>query len=223
MKTRLLKKTVAIMAVAGLAWSASTAVAQDSSAASTVQPAAAPGGSAPQLAYGVPQILQLVQAKVNDDTIIAYIKNSGNSYGLNADQIIYLRQQGVSDAVISTMLNQPRAGVAAATPATPAPQPVASAADSGQVSTATVAPTVTYVQTVPAATYYYQPYYYPDYAWYPPVSFSFGWGGGYNYRGGWHGGGFGGGWHGGGYGGGFHGGGSGWHGGGGGFHGGGHR
>ena len=45
-------------------------------------------------------------------TIIAYIRNSGNSYGLNADQIIYLRQQGLSDAVIRVMLSQPRAGVA---------------------------------------------------------------------------------------------------------------
>jgi hypothetical protein len=43
-------------------------------------------------------------------------------------------------------------------------------------ATATVAPTVAYVQTVPATTYYYQPYYCPAYAWYPPVSFSFGWG-----------------------------------------------
>ena len=41
---------------------------------------------------------------------MAYIKNSGNSYGLNADQIIYLRQQGVSDAVITAMLNQPKPG-----------------------------------------------------------------------------------------------------------------
>ena len=205
------------MAVTCLAWSASTVGAQDSSVASAAQPAAA-SENAPQLAYGVPQVLQLAQAKVNDATIIAYIKNSGNSYGLNADQIIYLRQQGVSDAVITTMLNQPKPGVAAATPATPAPQPVASTADAGQVSTATVAPTATYVQTVPETTYYYQPYYQPYYypyyyGWYPPVSFSFGWGGGY-YRGGWHGGGYGGGWHGGGYGGGFHGGG---------FHGGGHR
>jgi hypothetical protein len=72
----------------------------------------------------------------------------------------------------------------------------ASTATTGSGSTATVAPTVTYVQTVPDTTYYYQPYYYqpyyyPDYAWYPPVSFSFGWGWG----GGWHGGGWHGGWH----------------------------
>ena len=51
-----------------------------------------------------------LKANVGDETIIAYIKNSGNSYGLNADQIIYLRQQGVSDAVVRTMLNQPQTG-----------------------------------------------------------------------------------------------------------------
>jgi uncharacterized membrane protein YgcG len=168
--------------------------------------------TAPQLSYGVPQVLQLSQAKVSDSTIIAYIQNSGNSYGLDANQIIYLRQQGVSDAVINTMLTQPKnaaANVQAAPP--PADQP----------STAVVQPTVTYVQSAPASsvyvvpdtqTYYYdsayyQPYYYPYYG-YPAVSLSFGFGGGWGgyYGGGYHGGG---GWHGGG--GGFHGGGGGWH------------
>jgi hypothetical protein len=197
---------VAVMAIAGLALSASTALAQDSSAKNTVQPAAV-NASVPQLSYGVSQVVQLAQAKIGDDTIIAYIKNSRNSYGLTVDQIIYLRQQGISEPVITAMLNQPGPGVAVATPTTPAPQPVAaSTATTASGSTATVAPTVTYVQTVPDTTYYYQPYYYqpyyyPDYAWYPPVTFSFGWGWG----GGWHGGG----WHdGGGHGGGGHGG---WH------------
>ncbi len=196
MKTNLLKKTAAILAALGLSWSAVTALAQNSPATVTTQP---------QLAYGVPQVLQLVQAKVGEDTIIAYVRNSGTSYGLNADQIIYLRQQGVSDAVITAMLNQPRAGVGVASspaPATSYATPAPSSPES--VSTATVAPTVTYVQTVPTTTYYYydQPYYYPyyyGYGFYPPVTFSFGWGGG---------------WHGGYHGGGFHGGG---------FHGGGHR
>jgi len=156
------------------------------------------------LAYGVPEILQLARAKVGETTIIAFIKNSGNSYGLNADQIIYLRQQGISDAVITTMLNQPRTSVAAAVPIAPAPSPVASIAYGGQASTAMVAPAATYVQTVPDSAYYSQPYYsqpdysqpdyyYPDYGWYPTVPFYFG-GGGY-YGGGWRGGGYGGGGH----------------------------
>ena len=192
---------VAVMAIAGLALSASTVLAQDSSAKNTVQTAVV-NASVPQLTYGVSEILKLAQAKIGDDTIIAYIKNSRNSYGLDANQIIYLRQQGISDAVVTAMLNQPAPGLAVATPTSPAPQPVAaSTATTASGSTATVAPTVTYVQTMPDTTYYYQPYYYPAYPWYPPVSFSFGWG--------WGGGWYGGGWHGGGgHGGGGHGG---WH------------
>jgi hypothetical protein len=187
------KPFLAITIVVGLALSTLAVAAQNSSAA------------APPLSYGVPQILQLTQAKVSDDTIIAYIHNSGNSYGLDANQIIYLRQQGVSDNVLNTMLNQPKA---ASAPAQPATQPDNSS--TAQVSTAVAQPTATYLQTVPSSqvyvipdtqTYYYnsyyaQPYYYyPYYGWsYPAVSLSFGFGG--RWGGGWHGGGFhGGGWH----------------------------
>jgi hypothetical protein len=198
MKTKNWQKMAAAAALAGLALSVSTALAQDSSARNTVPPAAV-NASVPQLSSGVSQIVQLAQAKIGDDTIIAYIKNSRNSYGLTADQIIYLRQQGISEAVLTAMLNQPGPGVAVAAPATPAPPPMAASTPAtASGSTATVAPTVTYVQTVPAASYYYQPYYpyyynqpyyYPAYGWYPPVSLSFAWGWG------WHGGGWHGGWH----------------------------
>jgi hypothetical protein len=196
MKTINLKNMLAVLAVGVLVCGAISVTAQDA--------------ATPPLAYGVPQILQLSQANVGNDTIIAYIKNSGTSYGLNADQIIYLKQQGLSDGVITAMLNQPKAGVAMPAPATPAPQPAAAPAVA-TVPTPTPAPTVTYVQSAPATTYYYQPYqpyyypaYYPAYSVYPAVSLSFGWGwggGGYyhgGYYGGWHGGGYGG-WHGGGW------------------------
>ena len=218
MKIKFLKTVTIASSIAILAWATPPLMAQDSAATTVVQPAPV-SAPIPQLAYGVPQILQLAQAKVSDDTIFAYIKNSGNSYGLNADQIIYLRQQGISDVVITTMLNQPRPASAAVTPATPTPPPLASVAYNGQVSMATVAPAVTYVQTAPDSIYYShpyyydQPYFYPDYGWYPPMSFSFGWYGGGGYGGGWRGGGS----HVGGFGGG------GFHGGGGGGHGGGHR
>ncbi len=216
MKTNRLQQVLAAVAATSLTFSAATAWAQDAPAPNAVQPVqpAAVNLPAPRLGYGASQVLQLEQAKLGDATIIAYIRNSGNSYGLNADQIIYLRQQGLSDGVITAMLSQPRAGVALPLPTTPAPAPVAATAYAGQASTATVAPPATYVQTVPdvsyyAAPYYYDPYYYyPGYAWYPPVTIGWGWGwggwGGYygGYRGGWHGCGYGGGWHGGGYGGG---------------------
>jgi hypothetical protein len=171
---------------------------------------AATTASGPQLSPAAAQVLQLAQAKVGDDTIVAYIQNSGTIYGLNANQIVYLKQQGVSSSVINTMLNQ-RTRLAATTGV----QPDNSAAAGTQASTAVAQPTVTY-ETVPSPTayvipdtqtynydaYYYQPYYYPYYAWpYPAVSLSFGYGGirggGYYHGGGFHGGGFhgGGGWH----------------------------
>ena len=140
----------ALLAVASITFSTSSARGQDSTAATTTTqssdstaavqttqptdsapvqttPVAAPVAQAPQMAYGVSQILELSQAKVDDNTIISYVQNSGNSFGLNAAQIIYLRQQGLSSAVINAMLSQPRPGVMGSAPvvqmpSTPAPQ-----------------------------------------------------------------------------------------------------
>ena len=103
MKTRTspgLFLTVTITAMLVLA--ARNVPAQDSTTTSAAQTAPV------QLSYGVSQIIQLSKAKVSDDTIVNYIRNSGSSYGLEASQIVYLKQQGVSDTVINTMLNQPR-------------------------------------------------------------------------------------------------------------------
>jgi hypothetical protein len=200
------------LAVAAAFLLATNLVAQDSTATATAAtPTTASNQAAPQLSYGVPQVLQLSQAKVGDDTIVAYIKNSGTIYSLDASQIIYLRQQGVSDRVVTAMLGQ-RNNVAASSTQTAAQASAQNDSTSAQTSTAVAQPTVTYVQTVPSSSvyvipdtqtynydaYYYQPYYYPYYAWpYPAVSLSFGFGGRWG-GGGWHGGGFhggGGGWH----------------------------
>jgi len=214
MKTRNFQKLrLTLVALTMLALAAGNVRAQNSTTSTTTSTAATPAAAkaAPQLSYGVPEVLQLSQAKVGDSTIITYIQNSGNNYGLNAAQIIYLRQQGVSDAVINAMLNQ-RTQTAQTTSTTATSQSADSSAYNTQIPTPTPAPTVTYVQTVPASTvyvipdtqtydyntwlYYHSPYYgyYPAYYWpYPAVSVSFGWGGGWGgYRGGWHGGG---GWH----------------------------
>jgi uncharacterized membrane protein YgcG len=179
----------------------------------SVAQAARAGRTAPQLSYGMPQVLQLAHAKISDSTIIAYIQNSGTVYNLDASQIVYLKQQGVSDAVIAAMINQ-RSRVSAAALDNTAPP------TSGQTAAVVAQPATSYVQTVPSSTayvvpdtqsyYYYSPYYYPYYGYYwwpyPVVSFSFGYGGGYwgGYHGGYHHGGGGGGYRGGG---GYHGGG----------------
>jgi hypothetical protein len=185
------KTFLAVIAAASFAFSTMAVAAEDS-----------PANAAPALAYGVPQILKLAQAKVTDEVIIAYIHNSGSSYGLDADQIIYLRQQGISDKVLTTMLAQPRPASVAA-PAAPSPvnsYPV-------QTPVAYAPPAPAYDQTAPASSVYvmpnnqiyyssWYPNYYPYYSYYagcyPYLGFSYGWCGGYRgncyYRGGYCGG-----------------------------------
>ena len=97
--------------------------AQDATAPAATTPDAAPAAPvtlAPQLSYGVSSIVQLSQANVGDATIVKYIQTGGSGFGLNADQIIYLKQQGVSDTVVNAMLNQP-SQASAGTVATAAP------------------------------------------------------------------------------------------------------
>jgi len=220
MKMKFLGRLAACLAVAGLTFSTSWAGAQEASAAVAV-PASA-STAAPQLDYAAAQILQLAQAKIGDATIVAYIKNSGNGYRLDASQIIYLQQQGLSPDVLNAMLSQPKAGVLASTaPATPAPgldsalsaQPAYDAQPAAPTSI--VGPSVTAIDPTAAAIYsspYYSPYYYPYYS-YPYVYPAYGYYGFHPHAsvsiglGGWRGGGFRGGFYGGGFrGGGSHGG-----------------
>jgi uncharacterized membrane protein YgcG len=188
MKTKYFQRASPFIAAAvALVIAAGTVSAQDNASPAT-----------PQLTYGVSQVVQLSKANIGEDTIVTYVQNSGNSYGLDADQIVYLKQQGVSANVINAMINQRNRPVASA--------PVSTATDS-QASYTAPASTVNFVQTAPAyvpastvyvmpdtQTYDYYSYYHPYYPYYygwPAVSLSFGWGGrwGGGYYGGWHGGG----------------------------------
>jgi hypothetical protein len=201
-------------------------------------PAEMPPAETPTTAPNIPlppaaaEVLQLAQAKVSDSTIITFVQNSSTVYGLNASQIVYLKQQGVSEPVINAMLNQRNAMAAVAQQQLQQQQqqtPPPGIDQSAVAQPSTPAPSTTII--VPdssssyynnwAAPYWYYPYpYYYSWGW--PVYW--GWGGrgyygGYRgYYGGFHGG-FSGGFHGstggGGFSGGFHG-----SSGGGGFHGG---
>lgn len=158
--------------------------------------ATAPAQAVPPLSYGVSDVLQLSQAQVSDGTIVTYIRTSGNSYGLDAGQIVYLRQQGVSDTVITAMLTQPKAGTTGYAagnypPPPPPPQPMVDATPPPPVDT-TPSSTVYVIPDTATANYcanYYN--YNPGGAWSfyaSPVVYI----GGGGYGGGWHGGG---GWH----------------------------
>ncbi len=205
MKTLSVQKWFVAVGVA--AFLAATAMAQNNAQTPDISVV---NSTAPALASSVAQVLELSQAKISDGTIISFIQNSQTTYPLAASQIVYLKQQGVSDLVLNAMLNQHPAMAASAQAA---PPPAVASSASAEIPSATV-PATTYVQSAPSSvyvipdtqTYYYDYGYYGyPYYYYPPVGVSiglgWGWYGGY---GGWHGGY--GGWH-GGYGGGFRGGG----------------
>jgi uncharacterized membrane protein YgcG len=192
--------------------------AQNSNPASSNAVAAAPASTSEtrpvQLSPDAAEILKLGRAHLSDEVIIAFIRNSARIYPLSASEIIYLRGQGVSDQVVTAMLNSRQNAAATAAQATPHPAPTGPTADwansSPQPAPATAQYAPTYVETAPVyaqpspvyaypAPYYGYYDYWPYYWGYPALSFSFGFGGGH--YGGYHGGGF--------HGGGFHGGGGG--------------
>ena len=159
-----------------------------------------------ELPYGVAEVLKLSQAKVGDDIISSYIQNSGTVYNLDPSDIVYLKEQGVSERIVNQMLEQrkrlaaasaqPSAAVAQSRPAytsaAPAPAPTSVAPAPTYVPSST-----TYVISDPApaypyygySPYYYGPYYggYYGYQYYYPF-FGFGFGyGRYGYYGGYRG------------------------------------
>jgi len=96
-----------------------------SSSAATMSP---PG---PQSAPTVPsnidpqsplaEVIKLAQAGVGETVIQSYIANSQTPFNLDSDEIIYLRDLGLSDASINAMLQRDQA--LGATASAPAPQP----------------------------------------------------------------------------------------------------
>jgi len=182
-------------------------------AAVTVQASVDPA----KLPYGVADVVKLARAQVSEDVITTYVLNSGTAYNLSSTEIVYLRDQGVSDRVINVMLDQRRNLAASMSQPPPAAQPTQqpsypdNAAAGAYAQTAPNVPSSSlYVipySTYPAYSYYDSyPYYYSypyygGYYGYGGPSFVFSFGRGFSH--GFHGGGF----HGGSHGGGFHGGG----------------
>lgn len=79
------------------------------------------------LSPGLQEVVKLTQAHMGDDVIMAYIKNSGAAYPLSANDILYLNSQGVSQPVISALLQSKSA--ADANPPPSVPPPAAPSAD----------------------------------------------------------------------------------------------
>src|SRR5262249_12869800 len=130
-------------------------------------------------------VLKLSRAQIGEEIILNYVQNSGTIYNLAPKDIVYLRDQGVSDKVVNAMLDQRRrvegaaqfaaaqaqAAQAAAAAANPAPavDPNAVAAQPDAAAAGT-----TYAQaplTPPASSVYVIPYNSASYAYYGPYGY----------------------------------------------------
>ena len=65
------------------------------------------------LSPGLAEIIKMAQAHIADDTILAYIQNSGQAYNPSADEILYLSDLGISDKIMAALLKKPEAALAA--------------------------------------------------------------------------------------------------------------
>lgn len=129
---------LAVVVIGCLCWNGGT----------TGRAQSAPANQSPQ----VQEVVKLTQAKMSDDVILQYIKNSGASYNLSADDILYLNSQGVSQAVISALLASKSSAPAAPTAPTAPPVPAAPAAPTAVAIPGTPAPQVSPYPGAPAPT-----------------------------------------------------------------------
>jgi hypothetical protein len=54
---------------------------------------------------GAAEVVRLAESGVGDDVVLAYIQNSQATFNLGADDVLYLRDLGLSSPVITAMLN----------------------------------------------------------------------------------------------------------------------
>jgi hypothetical protein len=179
--------------------------------AQNTAPTTAPAGVAPPtpsnptspvpLSAGASDVLKLASGHVGDKTIVAFVEASAETYPLSASEIVYLKEQGVSDQVLTVMLKQSRKTTTGASqpspqpsavPAvTPATQPTGVAQSAPQAPTVAPAPPPSYSSTAqPSATYVPTvPVYSPSQTVYvePPALTSYPYYGYYPYYGGYYG------------------------------------
>jgi len=169
-------KWFGLIAVLALPWL--TAHAQTPEAPVAGAPAQAAAAAPVNLSPGAAEVVRLAGSGVSDDVVLAYIQNSQATFNLSADDVLYLKDIGLSPQVTSAMLNHdnmlrnqaqqyaPAATVQAApapvAAATPAPAPVAAAPPAPAMApqpavaaTPVVAAAPVYVTSAPADVSYF--------------------------------------------------------------------
>ena len=99
------------LAIPGLALSQAPTLGTYPATPSASAPAPAPGaGTIPaNVSPAVADVIKLAESGVGDDVVVAYVQNYQGSFNVSADNVLYLRDVGVSSAVITAMLNHDNA------------------------------------------------------------------------------------------------------------------
>jgi len=143
-----------------------SAATQTNAPASPAEPVPAIATAPAKLSPGLEEIVQLAQAGVGDDVLLAYVENSPTSYKLEVDEILYLHDLGISAEVISGLVRHgqsspeapPTLAGAPSQPSTPAgnadtnPPPPAAEAEASNANAYAVTPPVEPVNN----NYFYQ-------------------------------------------------------------------
>ena len=123
------------------------------------------------------------EAGADAAVIQAYVENSPVAYNLRAEEIIYLKDHGISTTIITAMIQrgaklreQAPPAQAAAEPGQPLP-PAVTATEPVQTTAPAYSASPTYVYPSESASYpnyaYNYPNYYPYYPWYPTFGLYF--------------------------------------------------
>lgn len=146
--------------------------------ANTTSSANVTAPKAAKLSWGLDDIVKLSKAGVDESVILTYVSNSGVAYNPTAQDLIQLRELGVSPQITAALMQrgsearqaatveaqkQAQATAPAAAPAQPAPVYTPPATYEAPAST------VTYIgyPSYPSYGYSYAPAYYYSYPYYP--------------------------------------------------------
>lgn len=218
-------RVVPLLAISSALATSSLSVRAQTTTATTTQTTvnALPASAAPAFSGDIPEVVKLAKSGVDESVVVSFIRNSPGPFQPGADEIIRLRNAGLTSTEISALLErgaEVRAQTVVAAPAynyAAPPMPTTAAPDYNYATPpmpttpapqVTTTPPATYadsgVATQPSSTVVYiggnsgYPYYYGAYPYYyyPYPYFYPGISVGFGFRGGFRGG-WGGGFHGG--------------------------
>jgi len=103
--SRIIGRNISLVACLGLL-AGGVAAARAQTDLSTSSPYVAPAEPQVHFSPGIRDVLKMIDAKVGGSVVIAYIRSSPTAYNPSASEIIALKQRGVPDEIITTLIQR---------------------------------------------------------------------------------------------------------------------